>query len=243
MDFQQAQAGFQWLEEQFRTGAISQEKYQAGLNELRVVDAWGRLWMQQEHTGIWHCYSDGKWVAAQPPVQPGTVPPPPGYPAPLPVQQPAYQSYSPVKPAARDKASLENPYGDKKETSVFFKYVRAILIWLAIWLIIGLAYWLFYGQSHGTEGIAILAGIGLAAVLSLALMLWSMRGSWKGQVVDIRILQEQQNDDDSNFTVDVRYAFIRQTNGKMRKERAMPDWQPGDWLEKRQGENWVRKLK
>lgn len=42
--------------------------------------------------------------------------------------------------------------------------------------------------------------------------------------------------------VDVRYAFIRQDNGKMRRERAMANWQLGDWLKKKQDENWIRKL-
>jgi hypothetical protein len=68
MDFQQAQARFQWLEGQFRAGAINAQQYQAGLSELRVTDAGGRVWMLQEHSGIWFVYTNGGWVAAQPPV-------------------------------------------------------------------------------------------------------------------------------------------------------------------------------
>jgi hypothetical protein len=237
MDFQQAQAGFQWLDGQMKAGAITQEQYQSGLNELRVTDPWGRLWMQQERTGIWHCYSDGTWVAAQPPVLPAAAPPAvPAYPR----QQAAPAAYAPTSMGARAQAPVSG--GVKKELSLFMKYVRMLLIWLGIWVVIAAAFYLFYARLQ-PQGNLMMAGIGVAAVLSLVLMLWSLRGSWKGQVTEIRIVKEQQGDDDGSYSVDVRYAFIRQVTGRMRKERAMPDWQPGDWLEKRLGENWVRKMK
>ncbi len=226
MDFQQAQTRFNWLEAQFRSGAINEGQYQAGLNELRVTDAWGRLWMPQAHSGIWHMYSNGAWVAAQPP-----VPLPPA-------QAPAAPVYAPV-PSAAYPPQTAMP---KPESSVFSRYLRMLLIWLGIWVLIAVVYWFAYGSSHGEEGQQILLGIGAAAALSLVLTLWTMRGSWKGQVVEIRIIKEDQGDDDGPDWVDVRYAMIRTVDGKMRKERAMNDWKEGDWLEKKSGENWVRKL-
>jgi hypothetical protein len=116
------------------------------------------------------------------------------------------------------------------------------VIWLFIWVLIAGGLWIFYVSKQEGEGQEIMIGIGVAAVLSLVLMLSSMRGGWKGQVVEIRIVKEQQGDEDGTYYVDVRYAIIRQMDGKLRKEPAMPDWQEGDWLEKKQGENWVNKL-
>jgi hypothetical protein len=234
MDFQQAQAGFQWLESQFRSGAMSLQQYQAGLNELRVTDPWGRLWMLQERSGIWHVFSNGAWVAAQPPIQPAAPPPPPP-----PVAPPA--SYAaPVMAGAAAYASVSPSGGAaKKEMSVFARYVRGFFIWLGVWIIIAAGAFVFYGSSHSDEFPNLLMGLAAAAGLSGILMLWSFRGSWKGQVVDVKVVSEQTDD---GIYEDIRYAFIRQTNGKIRRERAMPTWQQGDWLEKKQGENWVRKL-
>lgn len=237
MDFQQAQTGFQWLEGQLKAGAMSLQQYQARLNELRVTDPWGRLWMMQERTGIWHVFNNGAWVAAQPPVQPAAPPPPPppiqaSYAAPM-VPAAPYQGVSPSGGMAGSQVAA------RKEPGLFVKYVRGFFIWLVCWCIIVAGVYLFYGSSHPDEFPDLLLGLAAAAGLSLLLMLWSFRGSWKGQVVEVKVVSEQTQDD---IYEDVRYVFIRQVNGKMRRERAMPTWQVGDWLEKRQGENWVRKL-
>jgi hypothetical protein len=229
MDFQQAQAGFQWLDSQFRAGAISLQQYQSGLNELRVTDPWGRLWMMQERTGLWHVYNNGTWVAAQPPIQPAAAPP---QPAPAqPAARPAPAPYvAPVIPPATPA---------KKETSLFVKYVRMILIWAVIWILIAGGVYLFWGRDHMNEFPFALAGAGVAALLSLFLMLRTISGSWKGQIVDVKMVREETQED---IYEDVRYAIIRQTNGRTRRERAMNDWRVGDWLEKKLGNSWIIKL-
>jgi hypothetical protein len=235
MDFQEAQARFQWLEGQFRASALSDPQYQSALNELRVTDPWGRLWAPQAHSGVWHVFYNGAWVAAQPPVQLAIAPPP------APVQPPPYQAYPTAQASPNFQANPEVTH-QKKESSLLFRYLRAFVIWLFIWVLIAGGLWIFYVSKQEGEGQEIMIGIGVAAVLSLVLMLSSMRGGWKGQVVEIRIVKEQQGDEDGTYYVDVRYAIIRQMDGKLRKEPAMPDWQEGDWLEKKQGENWVNKL-
>ena len=116
--------------------------------------------------------------------------------------------------------------------------MRAFLIWLAAWLAIGAVAAIYLAREQPE----ILYGVGAAAVLSLVLLLWAMGGHWKGQVTEIRIVRENTGDDDEPVYENVRYAFILEANGRIRRERAMPNWQPGDWLEKRQGESTVRKL-
>jgi len=51
VNFQEAQARFQWLEGQRAAGRMNDQVYRGELNQLRVVDAWGRQWMMQERTG------------------------------------------------------------------------------------------------------------------------------------------------------------------------------------------------
>jgi len=231
MDFTQAQAGYQWLDSQLKCGAIDEQRYQSGLNELRVTDPWGRLWMMQAHTGVWHVFNNGAWVAAQPPVtSPAPMPPPPPAPpvaAAAPYAAPVIAPIKPVKP----------------EPPLLAKYLRMLVIWVVIWVVIAVGFYLFWGQSHMDEFFpGVLLGIGAAALLSLFLMLRSLSSSWKGQVVDVRVEREATNDDDGVSYENVRFAYIRTTAGKMRRERAMNNWQVGDWLEKKQGEGWVRKL-
>ena len=248
MDFQQATTRFQWLEGQLRAGLLNEQQYQAALNDLRVTDPWGRLWMPQARTGAWFVYQNGQWQAAQPPVPVAPPPPPPAPPG-------GFMSAPPLSPvlpvqAAPILAPFPDPYPvfstqavaastpPAAQNNVFKLYVRGFIIWLVAWIVIGTGVYIFLAKDQPE----ILYGVALAAVLSLVLMLWSMGGRWKGQVTEIRIVRENTGDADEPVYENVRYAFIRETNGRMRRERAMPAWQAGDWLEKRQGENWVRKL-
>ena len=93
------------------------------------------------------------------------------------------------------------------------------------------------------DGPKILAGVGVAALLSLVLMLGSLASSWSGQIVDIRTERVRANDDDGpGYWENRTVAYIRQPNGRTRKMQTMGDWQVGDCLEKRRGEAYIRKL-
>ncbi len=247
MDFEQATTRFQWLEGQLCAGLLNLQQYRAALNELRVTDAWGRLWMPQERTGAWFVYQDGQWQPAQPPVPvapPPTPPAPPGgfmsapplEPAPAPQAASIAVPFPGSLPASPVQAQASTPPG--AQGSVLMRYLRSLLIWLLIWLAIGVAVAIFLTKEEPD----ILYGVGAAAFFSLVLMLWALGGRWKGQVTEIRIVRENTGDAEEPIYENVRYAFIRETNGRIRRERAMPAWQPGDWLEKRQGESTVRKL-
>jgi hypothetical protein len=247
MDFQQATTRFQWLEGQLRAGLLNEQQYRLALNDLRVTDAWGRLWMPQERTGAWFVFQNGQWQAAQPPVPVAAPPPPPAPPG-------GFMSAPPLDPTpSLPSAPIPSPFPESSPVadapfqastppgargSVLMRYLRAFLIWLAAWIVIGGGVYIFLAKEQPE----ILYGVGLAAVLSLVLLLWSMGGRWKGQVTEIRLVRENTGDEDGPVYENVRYAFIREANGRIRRERAMPAWQAGDWLEKRQGENWVRKL-
>ena len=75
MNYQEAEARFQWLESQRAAGRMSDQIYRDELHQIRVVDASGRHWMLQERTGQWPVDDGAQWRPAAPPGQP-PVPPP-----------------------------------------------------------------------------------------------------------------------------------------------------------------------
>ncbi len=258
MDFNEAEQRFRFLEEQRRRKAISMEQYRAELNRLRVMDVYGRLWMPQERTGRWHVYENGRWRAAQPPVQP-VAPVAPSQPYPQPVQpqpyvqpvQPQPQAYQSVPPQSYPQPVQPQPYvqpvqpqpqpvrtppqAEKGEGCG--KVVLYLVLWAVIWFVIAVVVYLIWGREQP----GVLAGVGLAALISLVLMLVTLSQAWSGTVVDMRVEQVRSTDDDGYTQVDdVLFAYVRRDNGKVKKMRGMPQWHVGDRLEKRRGEAQIR---
>jgi hypothetical protein len=223
MNFQEAQARFQWLEGQRAAGRMNEQAYRNELNQLRVTDAWGRQWMMQERTGQWHVYDGRQWVPAAPPVQPA-------YQAPVPQPQPYQPAYPSVAPQGA-------PAPTRSEGSACGKFLLYGVIWLVIWVIIAVVVYIFVAQKQP----AVLLGVAAAAVLSLVLMLFSLASQWQGQIVEIKKerVRVQRGEDDWGWE-DQTFAYVRQPNGRVRKMRAMGGWQVGNYLEKRRGEAHIR---
>ncbi len=217
MDLAEAQARFQALEGQLAARQIDINQYRAALNQLRVVDAQGRTWMPQERTGVWHYWNGQVWA-------PGTPPPPPGY-------APAGYQAAPMPGYRAAPAPQPAPARRRGSTGVY------ILFWLVIFGVIAVVVYFATDKNPLAP-----LGVGLAAVISLVLMVFSLSSHWEGQVVEVRTERVRRRDDDGISWEEVEYAYIRQPSGKVRKMRAMPDWQVGDRLEKRKGEAWVRKV-
>jgi hypothetical protein len=218
--FQEASARFQQLEAQLQAGAINEAQYRAGLNALRVTDPWGRLWMPQERTGQWFVQQNGAWVAAMPP----QIGPPP----------PLAEVGVPRAVAPQSQPSQSSQGGGCGRAILY------LIIWAVFWVVVEVVAYVAVGQKEPN----VIYGVGLAAVLSLVLMLGSMASGWKGQIVEVRSERVTVNDGDGDSHHENRtYAYIRQANGKIRKEQiGWQKWQVGDWLEKRRGEMNVRKL-
>jgi hypothetical protein len=109
--------------------------------------------------------------------------------------------------------------------------------WGVLWMIIAVVVFFVWGQE---EPLA-LAGVVLAAFISLILMLFNLSSSWSGQIVDIRVERVRTTDEDGyTQTKNVRYAYVRRDNGKTKKMKAPRKWQVGDRLEKRRGEGRIR---
>ena len=221
MDFPEAESRFRGIESQRAAGRMSEQAYRAELNQLRVVDAWGRHWMMQERTGQWHVYDGRQWVPAAPPVQPVSQPTAP-QPAPRPVQ-PAYQA--PVAQVQPERSGCSPA-----------KILLYVALWFVAWVVIAAVVYFFVAKSEP----AVLLGVAAAALLSLVLMLFSLADQWQGQIVEIKKERVRVRRGDRDWWEDQTFAYVRQPNGRTRKMRAMGDWQVGDRLEKRRGETQIR---
>lgn len=215
MDFNEAEQRFRWLEDQRARGVITMEQYRSELNLLRLTDAHGRLWMLQERTGQWFVQDGGQWRAASPgnARQPAMASPP------APPAPPAQSAQVPEKGGGCGKALLY------------------LLMWAVIWSVIGIGVFVIWGQDEPAG----LLGVGLAALISLVFMLGSLSSAWSGTIEELRVKEERVTDDEGNSYVQhVRYAYVRQDNGKIKKTPAMPKWQVGDRLVKQRGEAHIR---
>ncbi|MDX9955052.1 MAG: hypothetical protein RBT75_13190 [Anaerolineae bacterium] len=250
MTFAEAEQRFRFLEDQRQRGVLTIEHYRAELAQLRVTDPWGRLWMLQEQTGQWFVFHEGQWRASQPPQQASSSPPAPapqasyspsaGYqsqaPHPAPVQQNYQPQPRPVQQPAQYPAPGAQPPAEKGGGCG--KWLLYFLAWIVIWTIVAVVIYFVADQD-----LMAVAGVGLAAVISFILMIAMLSSHWEGTIVDIRMEKHRvsDNDDDGSWHWEtITYAYVRRSNGKVKKERAMPNWDVGDRLEKRRGEGQIR---
>ena len=222
--FQEAERQFRWYTDEYYGGRLDLASYRSAINNLRVSDAQGRLWMLQEGSGQWHVWAGDHWEPGRPyqPAAPAAPPPPP---------PPQAVSYGPTPPAAAATATSGGCLG------------KLLLYWLGtlvLFAIIGGALLLFV-EDFPPEG---LAGVGLAALISMVITAVTLNTSWEGQVVELfqKRVRVSGDDDEPDEWEYVLYARIRQPSGKLRQERAMPDWKVGTYLRKRRGQMHIEKL-
>ncbi|MHB1356539.1 MAG: hypothetical protein ACYCZF_11240 [Anaerolineae bacterium] len=209
MNYQEAEQRFHGLEQQLSAGQITMDQYRTGLNELRVTDSAGRLWMPQERTGAWYVYLDGQWQpasAVQNPPQPS----------------PAYAPQStPIRPA--QQASQATGGG--------LKLGVTLIIWFVIFLVVAVVAFLV------SKDLTVLLIVGLVALFSLIAILLSAASAWEGEVIDNRTETRRTRDSNGHYHTRIeRYAILRQPNGKTKKVSTSGNWNIGDYLVKRRGE-------
>lgn len=216
MDFFEAERRFQWLEQQRARGALSPEQYRAEVHKLRVTDSAGRVWMPQELTGQWYVYQNGQWVAAQPPQSAPPSPPP-------------QQQQASARPPSQSPAMGKG--GGCVKALLF------LILWAVVWTVVAVVVYLVWGQGEPL----VLAGVALAAAISLIFLLFKLASHWSGQIVDIRTERVRVSDDEGDWHYENRrYAYVHRDNGKTKKLQARRKWQVGDRLEKRRGEGRIR---
>ncbi len=250
MTFTEAEERFRWLERQRRIRRLSMEEYRQALKEMRITDSAGRTWMLQERTGYWHVWDGRQWQLADP----HRLAPPPQAQAPRPAPQPQQQAPWPQpQPAPQPQAPSPQPApapGPQPQArpapqqvsgagSGCAKFLLYGVIWAVLWTVVAVGAFFLWGREEPM----VLAGVGLAAVISAVLTIIILLGNWEGQIVEMRSERKRVDDGDGDWHYENRlYAYIRQPNGKIRKEAALPGWQVGDRLAKRRGEMNVTKL-
>jgi ribosomal protein L40E len=65
--FQEVEAAFNRLKEDFAEGRISQQEFIDSLKQLRIKDSEGRFWMIGAQSGKWYQFDGRDWVQAKPP--------------------------------------------------------------------------------------------------------------------------------------------------------------------------------
>jgi hypothetical protein len=214
MDSAEAEQRFRWLEQQRRLRRISEEQYRAELNDLRVTDEYGRLWMLQEGTGQWHVWDGAQWQAASPlpeAPQPYAPPPPSGVPL---------------------SAEPEQKGGGCGKTILYL--VGWAVFWFAAAVLIA---YLTRGNEEQTN---ILLAVGLGALVSLVMLVVSLSSQWEGEIIDIRQESRRVRRGDDWYTERHTVALVREPSGRIRKVGASRSWRVGYRLQKRRGETGVR---
>lgn len=106
----------------------------------------------------------------------------------------------------------------------------ALLFWLILWAAIAIG----VGMAAGLEAVA---GVGLAAVISLVLMWRQRAAAWRGRVIEVRSEQERVRRHKHWRTETRTYVYIQDDRGSIRKEPLMhEELRVGDLVEKRKGE-------
>lgn len=113
---------------------------------------------------------------------------------------------------------------------------KYFFLWLIIWILIAGAVAIFVEDKN------VLLGIGLAAFISLVLMLKTLNEAWTGEIVEIKKERVTVRHGDDLDWEDQTFAYVKLANGKTKKMHPMPDWQVGTKLEKKKGEAQIRKL-
>lgn len=221
--FQEAERQFRWYTDEYHGGRLDQASYRSAIDQLRVTDAQGRQWIQQEGSGRWHVWTGAQWQPATPPYQPTAPAAPP--------------------PPAQATPQVRRPTTAAPEVSTSGCLGKVLLYWLGaivLFALIGGALMLFV-EDFPLEG---LGGVALAAVISMIITAVSLSKRWEGEVIEIyqKRVRVSGDDDEPDHWEHVRMARIRQPSGKEREERAMPDWRVGDYLRKQRGQMHIEKL-
>ena len=108
---------------------------------------------------------------------------------------------------------------------------KFLLVWLVVWVVVGAGVAAFVKDRN------VLYGVGVAAAISLVTLLKTLGESWSGEVVDIRRERIDTSTGDGDPTYEeMDMAYLKLTNGKTKRVRAVRGWTIGTKVEKKRGE-------
>ncbi len=131
-----------------------------------------------------------------------------------------------------DKMKKKDKTEKEKITKNYLSTKNMLIFWCVV-IVIG---WIFGGNN-------LALGLFVAAIMSFALVYFSLNSSWEGTVEKIRSenVYDDPQADNHNFKV-VDYAYVRLSNGRLKKMHLYPDWKVGDKLRKEKGKFGPEKI-
>jgi hypothetical protein len=145
MTFQEAEKTYKDLRSQHASGKLSNEDFEAQVNQLKVQDAQGRWWQLGVRTGEWYLNDGQKWVKAKPP----SATQPPAMPTSSPEDQEPPQLDKAERPSVLPRglfaAKPESHNGGELPRPLLYGIIAAVAI-VILGLLIG-GYFLFGGSS------------------------------------------------------------------------------------------------
>jgi hypothetical protein len=102
---------------------------------------------------------------------------------------------------------------------------------IIFWLIVIVIGYIFAGKE-------LALGLFIAAIISIIVWQYSVNSSWEGIIESFKIkkINTSSYEDDTNHYKEVKYAYIKLLNGKIKKIQAYPNWKIGDKIKKEKGE-------
>jgi hypothetical protein len=116
---------------------------------------------------------------------------------------------------------------------------KVLVSWFLIFSLIALVVFFAAGPNY----LEAVAGVGLAALISLLLIFKTLNEQWSGTVTDIKTETITSTDSDGDVSSrNITYAYIKLDSGKVKKTPAYPQWKIGDRLEKVKGQSAVQTI-
>ena len=105
---------------------------------------------------------------------------------------------------------------------------KYLLIWAIAWVII---YFIVSGIGYPDAPTVVIG----TALITLFFLFKIVGSSWTGEVTEIKTEKKYHHDDDGSSVENIDYAYIKLTNGKIKKAQDL-GWKVGDKLEKKSGQ-------
>jgi hypothetical protein len=104
--------------------------------------------------------------------------------------------------------------------------------YLLIWALCSIVFYFVVEKSGYLDGGNMAIGV---AVIALLIMLKFLGKTWSGVVTEIKTEEKYYSDEDGGGeTKEIDYAYIKLTNGKIKKVQDL-GWKVGDKIEKKRG--------
>jgi hypothetical protein len=93
-------------------------------------------------------------------------------------------------------------------------------------------------------GLNVGVGLTIAAILSIIIWNYTLNSEWEGIIQDIKVEKMYDKADNTNINNyrEIKIAYVRLNNGKLKKITSYPNWKKGDKLKKEKKDFRIHKI-